>query len=96
MNINQLIELVESAHAAIEHDCELIPAHELGLDLRCGSIYVGEDFVATSRPRELDYYGGFEYVDSEYTLRLGEWKLYFKGDSRIDDLPCWEEEEEEE
>lgn len=90
MNIHSLIELVESTHSAIEHDCELIPAHELGLDSRCGFVYVGEDFVASNRPRELDYYGGFEYVDPEYTLRLGEWKLYFKGYSRIDNLPCWE------
>ena len=91
MNIHQLFELVESAHAAIEHDCELIPAHALGLDPRCGFLYVGEDFVASALPGPLDYYGGFEYVDPEYTIRLGEWKLYFKGDSRIEDLPCWDE-----
>ena len=93
MDIHTLIELVESAQAAIEHDCELVPAHELGLDSRAGFLYVGEDFVASARPKELDYYGGFEYIDSEYTLRLGEWKLYFKGDPRIDNLPCWDEEE---
>ena len=90
MNIHTLIDLVESAQAAIQQDCELIPAHKLGLNSRCGFVYVGEDFVATSRPRELDYYGGFEYIDPEYTIRLGEWKLYFKGDRRIDNLPCWE------
>ena len=93
MNIHTLIELVESAQAAIQQDCERVPAHELGLDPRCGFLYVGEDFVATNRHRELDYYGGFEYIDSEYTLLLGTWKLYFKGDRRIDNLPCWDEEE---
>lgn len=93
MDIHTITNLVESAHAAIEHDCELIPAHELGLDPRAGFLYVGEDFVASALPGPLDYYGGFEYVDSEYTLRLGEWKLYFKGDRRIDNLPCWDEEE---
>ena len=91
MNIHTTLDLIESAMTAIEHDCELIPAHKLGLDPRCGFVYVGEDFVATRHPRELDYYGGFEYTDPEYTVRLGEWKLYFRGDSRIDDLPCWEE-----
>lgn len=91
MDIHQIIELVESATTAIEHDCELIPAHKLGLDPRCGFVYVGEDFVATPNPGTLDYYGGFEYIDSEYTIRLGEWKLYFKGNSRIDNLPCWDE-----
>ena len=75
----------------IESSCRRVPAHELGLDPRCGTVYVGEDFVATPNPGTLDYYGGFEYIDPEYTIRLGEWKLYFKGDSRIDDLPCWDE-----
>ena len=93
MNIYTIIELVDSTQAAIVHDCELVPAHKLGLDRRCGFLYVGEDFVASTRPRELDYYGGFEYVDSECTFPLGTWKLYFKGDRRIDNLPCWDEEE---
>lgn len=93
MNIHQIIETLYALQDQVESDCELIPAHELGLDSRCGSVYVGEDFVATSCPRELDYYGGFEYIDPEYTIRLGEWKLYFKGDRRIDNLSCWDEEE---
>ena len=91
MNIHQIIETLENLQAQVESDCELIPAHELGLGLLGGFVYVGEDFVATRRPRELDYYGGFEYIDPEYTIRLGEWKLYFKGDRRIDNLPCWDE-----
>lgn len=91
MDIHTIIELVESTQAAIERDCGLIPAHKLGLDRRCGFLYVGKDFVASRSPKQLDYYGGFEYIDSEYTLRLGEWKLYFKGNSRIDNLPCWDE-----
>lgn len=93
MDIHQIVETLQTLQAQVESDCELLPALELGLDPRCGFVYAGEDFVATSRPRELDYYGGFEYIDPEYTIRLGEWKLYFKGDSRIDDLPCWDKEE---
>ena len=93
MDIPSIIETLQTLQDQVESDCELIPAHELGLDPRCGFVYVGEDFVATRHPRELDYYGGFEYTDPEYTVRLGEWKLYFRGDSRIDDLPCWDQEE---
>lgn len=93
MDLSTIQDTVLQLLDGIEHDCELIPAHELGLDPRAGFLYVGEDFVASALPGPLDYYGGFEYVDSEYTLRLGEWKLYFKGDSRIDNLPCWDEEE---
>lgn len=91
MNIHQILETLQTLQDQVESDCELLPAHELGLDPRCGFVYAGEDFVASNRYRELDYYGGFEYVDSEYTICLGEWKLYFKGDRRIDNLPCWDE-----
>lgn len=93
MKIHTTLDLIESAMKAIQHDCKLIPAHKLGLDRRCGFLYVGEDFVASTSPRGLDYYGGFEYIDSEYTLTLGTWKLYLKGDRRIDNLPCWDEKE---
>lgn len=93
MDIHQIIETLENLQAQMESDCELIPAHELGLDPRCGFLYVGEDFVASTRPQDLDYYGGFEYIDTEYTITLGTWKLYLKGDRRIDNLPCWDEEE---
>ena len=55
-----------------------------GLDIRCGQIYVGEDFIASTRPRELDYYGGFEYVDSDYTLTIGPFlKVYSIEDERV-------------
>ena len=55
-----------------------------GLDIRCGQIYVGEDFIASTRPRALDYYGGFEYVDSDYTLTIGQFlKIYSIQDERV-------------
>ena len=65
--------------ACTPHDPELA-----GLDIRCGQIYVGEDFIASTRPRELDYYGGFEYVDSDYTLTIGQFlKIYSIQDERV-------------
>lgn len=93
MHSTEIYDIIKDQTYRIESECELVPAARCGLDPRCGNLLVGEDFVASRNPGALDYYGGFEYVDSEYTLRLGEWKLYFKGDSRIDGLPCWDEEE---
>jgi hypothetical protein len=93
MDLYTVQETVLQLQGQIESDCKLIPAHKLGLDRRCGFLYVGEDFVASTSPKELDYYGGFEYIDPEYTLTLGIWKLYLKGDRRIDNLPCWDEKE---
>jgi hypothetical protein len=61
----------------------LYPARELGLDERCGAVYVGEDYIATTHRRTLDYYGGFEYVDSEYILALQTFTVYSIEDSRV-------------
>lgn len=51
-------------------------AEDAGLDRRCGMIYLGEDFLATRDRRLLDYYGGFEYVNSECIQQVGGWTLY--------------------
>ena len=64
--------------ACTPHDPELA-----GLDIRCGQIYVGEDFIASTRPRELDYYGGFEYVQAEHVLVLGKMKVYSIESERV-------------
>lgn len=91
MDFSTFQETILQWQDEIKFACRPVPAHKLGLDPRCGLVYVGEDFIASPYPGTMDYYGGFEYVDSEYTIRLGEWKLYFKGDRRIDNLPCWDE-----
>lgn len=54
-----------------------------GLDIRCGQIYVGEDFIASTRPQSLDYYGGFEYVEPEYTRVIDSIKIYSIQDERV-------------
>ena len=58
-------------------------AEDVGLDPRCGMIYLGEDFLATRNRRSLDYYGGFEYVDPEYIQQVGGWTLYSVDDSCV-------------
>lgn len=83
MNRDELICAIdERVDGALEGAVER-PAHELGLDPRCGNIYVGDDFIASGNPRQLDYYGGFEYVDPDYTQPLGDWKLYLNEDDRV-------------
>ena len=51
---------------------------ELGLDFRCGRIYVSVegDFVAACNPRSIEYYGGWEYIDSEYKFDAGNYRFY--------------------
>ena len=59
---------------------------ELGLDFRCGCILISEEegFVATANPRSIEYYGGWEYIDSEYKLDAGNYRFYDREASRVD------------
>lgn len=70
--LNALDELDESISRSVTSH----PPSTAGLDFRCGTIYRGEDFLATKHRRSLDYYGGFEYIDPEYITVVGEWTLY--------------------
>ena len=62
-----------------ESEAVCVNADQVGLDFRCGMVYVSvaDDYVAVSgNGRSLNYYGGFEYIDSEYITRLGHMTFY--------------------
>ena len=60
---------------------------QLGLDNRCGSLFVTPDCIGTykERDRALQYYGGFEYVDSEFRHEMGDYVFYSGHDNRVRD-----------
>lgn len=60
---------------------------QLGLDNRCGSLFVTPDCIGTykERDRALQYYGGFEYVDIEYRYEFGDYVFYSGHDNRVRD-----------
>lgn len=59
---------------------------ELGLDFRCGRILISVDegFVAACNPRSIEYYGGWEYIDSEYKLDAGDYRFYDREANRVE------------
>ena len=69
---------------------ECLP-EDLGLDRRSGyrfRVNVDEMYIAVtkSEDRTLQYYGGFEYVDKEKRVELGEYVFYYSdGEDRISD-----------
>ena len=65
-------------------------ATELGLDARCGIVYVDEECVAAHTGSRLDYYGGFEYIkEGEGRTTLGDYTFYTTESSRVRDaLEC--------
>lgn len=57
------------------------------LDPRVGTLWTDEDrsMIATMNRRQLDYYGGFEYIPPEYVLTVGHWTLYSAEHDRVAD-----------
>ena len=64
-----------------------VGADMVGLDFRCGSVHISveEDFVAVNGRYSIDYYGGFEYIDSEYITTIGHVTFYSGEHSRVRD-----------
>lgn len=88
MNIYDIQEQINDLQEAIIASCKALPASNFGLDARCGTLLLGDEFIASSAPRLIDYYGGFEYVDSECITQVGTWKVYSTDDLRV--LNAWE------
>jgi len=64
-----------------------VGAHDVGLDYRCGNIHVSvsEDFIAVNSTYSIEYYGGFEYIDSDYKTTIGHITFYSGEHSRVRD-----------
>lgn len=97
-NINDLMEEVEMrVDEIIDHYAEVLP-EDLGLDRRSAyRLYINDDYIAcrNSDRRVLDYYGGFEYVDSGCVFTLGNYTFYSRDDERVNDhLETYKEKEE--
>jgi len=93
MSIQNLIEEVNGmVDNEVFENMSRVGAHDLGLDDRCGYLWVNEEYIAVEigGASRLDYYGGFEYVDSDYIDVLGGYKFYSVEDSRVaDHVDAW-------
>jgi len=85
-----LFELIDNVTELTENyvvNMGQVPAKQLGLDNRCGKLFVSPDCIGVykSNDRALQYYGGFEYVDSEYRHEMGDYVFYSAEDKRVSD-----------
>jgi hypothetical protein len=85
MNLFSLIDEVTELTDNYIGTMKKVPAVKLGLDNRSGSLFVSPDCIAVykSNDRALQYYGGFEYVDTEYRHEMGEFVFYSAEDDRV-------------
>jgi hypothetical protein len=85
-NILSIINGVqEKMERFVNNDMMRVCASELGLDERCGYVYVNEDCIIVEQcfAQRLDYYGGFEYVDKDSKSRIGDFVVYMDEDDRV-------------
>jgi hypothetical protein len=85
MNLFKLIDEVTELTDNYIGTMEKVPAVKLSLDNRSGSLFVSPDCIAVykANDRALQYYGGFEYVDTEYRHEMGEFVFYSAEDDRV-------------
>jgi hypothetical protein len=81
-------------------EMEQVEPAELGLDQRSARhIWVSDEciIVRAGDDRNLQYYGGFEYVDKEYRVAIGDYVIYLADDNRVSDcIEQFSDSEEEE
>lgn len=86
----KLLETIDNAVEQYIKDSDVVEVgvhglESLGLDFRCGRILISlnENFVAASNPRSIEYYGGWEYIDSEFKLETPEYTFYDGESGRV-------------
>lgn len=100
MNFDNMIDQVNDLVEDYVQKLPSVSADKLGLDIRAGHrLLVDTDAdiigVHTSNVRMLDYYGGFEYVDSTCRETVGDYVFFTGGSDRVQDcLEFYNEETE--
>lgn len=84
-------------------EMERVNPTTLGLDQRSAyRVWISDEciIVDAADDRSMQYYGGFEYVDKEYRVAIGDYVIYLADDGRvsgcIEQFNDPEEEDEEE
>jgi hypothetical protein len=103
--MDMLYDVVEAAEAKVqewlEQNAEQVRASKLGLDERCGMLWVCDEAVVCKEygRSRLEYYGGFEYVDKEQVKAVGRYVIYeagYEDDDRVREcIERWEEAKED-
>jgi hypothetical protein len=86
------LEMIDEIQYQVERHVQglrQVTANDLGLDMRCGRAYVGENndciVVTDANARSFNYYGGFEYIDDEDVRKIGDYVIYLDTSERVRD-----------
>lgn len=95
MPLVDFLDEVNDALKTLLQGFDRVRAEEIGLDERSsyGPLWINEDYIIATEAsaRQLNYYGGFEYVEKDCVQRVGDYVLYSREDSRVNDhIRRWE------
>jgi len=88
-NDMQLLDLLDdiddTVSSYVKENATPVKPSALGLDERCyTTLYCSSEFIAVKGPtRNLDYYGGFEYIDDEDRRQTGSYTFYLSSSERV-------------
>ena len=91
------LDMIDAVNEVVERNIRTnfvqTPANDLGLDNRCGRLYVDivDEVIAVPNHnlRTLDYYGGFEYIkEGEGRVTVGDYTFFTSDNERVND--CFE------
>ena len=97
MNLEDLRDQINALVKTKLYEAIAVKAEQLGLDPRAGyKLYISNDedtFIAVHKDnrRSLDYYGGFEYIDKEFVLELGDYVFYTDHERVFDAIDTYED-----
>jgi hypothetical protein len=85
--LQDLIDQVNDMVEELLNNADKKSASELGLDVRASyqKLFVTPEFIAVLKANDnnLQYYGGFEYVDKECRKEFGDYVFYMAEDDRV-------------
>jgi hypothetical protein len=96
-DFDSTLDMIDAVNEVVERNIRnnftQVPATDLGLDIRCGSLMVDDEEEVIAVPnhniRILDYYGGFEYIrEGEGRVTVGDWTFFTSDSERVSD--CFE------
>lgn len=86
-DVTEMLDTIQTVvYNNIYNKTQQTSARALGLDDRAAQIlFVDQDYVIVPEVnrRNLDYYGGFEYVDSCFVQVIGGFVFYSANDARV-------------
>jgi hypothetical protein len=88
MNTFEFLDSIDDRITSYVAKFQEVTGEDLGLDGRAAyRLYVDRDHTCIAvdkrNDRTLQYYGCFEYVDTDFRRELGNWVFYFAEDDRV-------------